>query len=95
MSKKKVFDLSKLTKPDNQFLIKEKIETTAIQESEKKKIVRKKAEKVGRPIIGNEPLNKKITINFTENEIEKLIGKAGIIPVSPYIRDVLKKAGII
>ena len=43
----------------------------------------------------DEPLNHKITINLSETEIRKLKLKIGQVPAATFLRDVLKKAGMI
>lgn len=80
---KKGFDLSKLGKADDQYLVKQ-------QDANQKK-----KEKIGRPMTGEEPLSKKVTVNFSETELKKIYDKANGIPCSKYIRDILKNANVI
>lgn len=100
MSKSKI-DFSKLKEPTNTYLIdlpKEKdISRINLEKKEKKEKFNKLQEpkKMGRPVRGDAPLNKKISISLTAKEEGDIIEKAGNVPVSTYLRDILKKSGVI
>ncbi len=88
------FDLSTLNKTSQNYL--SQSEKKVVNKSEtSKKVEKKKAEKLGRPMIMSEPLNNKISANLTETELAKLKTKAGQVPITTFLRDVLKKAGAI
>ena len=84
------FDLSVLNKTSQNYL--SQSEKKVVDKGETRK---KKAEKLGRPMIMSEPLNNKISANLTETELAKLKTKAGQVPITTFLRDVLKKAGAI
>lgn len=91
MSKSK-FDLSQINLTKNHLVkpAEEIIKTKSLSENKSKK-----KEKIGRPIKGTEPLNKKVTVNLSESEIGKIEKKAGGVPISSYIRNVLKDTSTI
>jgi hypothetical protein len=90
------FDLSKLNKTSQNFLSKGNEQQQIVKKNTVvKKSEKKKAEKLGRPMIMSEPLNNKISANLTESELVKLKSKAGQVPITTFLRDVLKKAGAI
>jgi hypothetical protein len=51
--------------------------------------------KLGRPMIENELLNKKLIASVTETEYGKIIKDAGLVSVSTYLRTKMREAGII
>jgi len=51
--------------------------------------------KLGRPMIENDLLNKKLIASVTEEEYNKIIAKAGLVSVSTYLRTQMREAGII
>lgn len=51
--------------------------------------------KVGRKRKGEELINKRFSLAFTESEYNEVLEKAGKIPISAFIRDALKDSGII
>ena len=51
--------------------------------------------KMGRPLMADDVLSKPITVNFTENEKEKLIEDAAGVTLSTFLRKKLKESGII
>ena len=51
--------------------------------------------KLGRPMIENDLLNKKLIASVTEEEYNKIIVKAGLVSVSTYLRTQMREAGII
>ncbi len=61
----------------------------------KNKVEKEESKKLGRPMIGDEPLIKKLGVALTEKEYAKIENDAGLIAVSAYIRSCMKKAGII
>lgn len=86
--KKKSIDLSKLNQPRNNLLVKKPADTQEVKPEPKKNIDKK----IGRPFTGDEPLNKKVTINFSESEIRKITEVANGIPLSSYIRRLIKNS---
>lgn len=61
-----------------------------------KNIVEKEEEKkLGRPMIENDLLNKKLIASVTEEEYNKIVAKAGLVSVSTYLRTQMRGAGII
>lgn len=95
-------DLSKFKKPTTNYLkekpageISAENELSVKKTSAIKKEKTKKSEKIGRPIIGEEPLSIPVTVNFTQTEIEKLKKSAGIAALSTYVRHIVKKSGVI
>ena len=55
----------------------------------------KKSEKLGRPTIGDEPMSKRFSLLFTENEYNSIKEKAGKVPLATFIRDALKVSKVI
>jgi len=51
--------------------------------------------KLGRPMIENDLLNKKLIASVTEEEYNKIVAKAGLVSVSTYLRTKMREAGII
>jgi hypothetical protein len=91
---KSKFDLSKLNKNNQQFLVKQD-NNPVINETVNQKSKKKTSEKKGRPMIFHEPLDHKITINLTKSEILNLKNRAGQIPLTAFIRDILKRSSVI
>ncbi len=95
----KKIDLTKFKRPTQNYL-KEKEELKVQNEvvaAPKPKEVKnaQKAEKIGRPTIGDEPISKRFSLAFTETEYNTLKENAGKIPLASFIRDVLKDAKVI
>ena len=93
-------DLSKFKKPTTNYLKPAEEVSVGKEVSGKKtnpikKDTVKKSEKIGRPIIGEEPLSIPVTVNFTQTEIEELKKSAGIAALSTYVRHIVKKSGSI
>ncbi len=63
-----------------------KINNTSEKDEEKK---------LGRPMIENDLLNKKLIASVTEEEYNKIVAKAGLVSVSTYLRTQMRGAGII
>lgn len=64
--------------------------------SSPKNIPEKEEEKkLGRPMIENDLLNKKLIASVTEEEYNKIVAKAGLVSVSTYLRTQMREAGII
>lgn len=95
-------NFDKLKKPQKSYLkqmegAKEEAKNLASENKKTSKKEEKKSEGVkgGRPKIGDEPISKRFSLAFTETEYKKLKEKADRIPIAPYIRDILKDAGVI
>lgn len=92
-------DFTKIKKPEKSYLKEmgdEQERTDLSLSSSKNKIFPvKKVEKIGRPIMGDEPISKRFSLAFTETEYNSLKEKAGKIPLASFIRDVLKVAKVI
>ncbi len=88
-------DLSKFKKPTQNFLKPEMREEEKISPVKEKK--KKVEEKIGRPRSEKkgELLSKPVTINFTEEQLEKINGKRGMASAATYLRNVIREAGII
>lgn len=56
---------------------------------------KEESKKLGRPMFGDEPLNKKLGVSLTEREYQKILDDAALVPVSAYVRDRMKEAKII
>ena len=82
-------------KPKVSYLRNSNTEPSQNIKKENKNNKKSKSEKIGRPMTTDEPLNHKITINLSETEIRKLKLKIGQVPAATFLRDVLKKAGMI
>lgn len=100
----KKIDLTKFKKPTNSYLQKspENIVQNSVSSSttsEKKinnKVSKKeKSEKKGRPLTGSEPLNCVVSLNFSESEVQKIKNKAGMVPMTKYLRAILFEAKVI
>jgi len=100
----KKIDLTKFKKPTNSYLQKspENIVQKSINSSiaSEKKVVnqatkKEKSEKKGRPLTGSEPLNCVISLNFSESELQKIKDKAGMVPMTKYLRAILAEAKVI
>jgi hypothetical protein len=92
----KKIDLTKFKRPTQNYLKEKevpKVQDEIILPKEAKKVV--KVEKIGRPIIGDEPISKRFSLAFTETEYNTLKENAGKIPLASFIRDVLKVAKVI
>jgi hypothetical protein len=64
--------------------------------SVRQNIFKKEEEKkLGRPMIENDLLNKKLIASVTEEEYNKIVAKAGLVSVSTYLRTKMREAGII
>lgn len=91
-------DLTKFKKPTTKYLSEtsknpiSKV-VTEVKENKVSNII--KSEKIGRPIIGDEPISKRFSLAFTETEYKTLKENAGKIPLASFIRDVLKVAKVI
>ena len=97
---KKKFDLNKFKKiKESERFLRPIEEAPRVNDNKKEVVVKKerpkKSEKIGRPMLGKEPLNKKITLNFTVSEEEKIRDKAGDIPITTYLRNILKDNKVI
>lgn len=90
-------DLSKFAVPEKNYLKPKKESGSKIKESvkTKKEVKAKETKKIGRPMISDEPLNIPVTVNFSSTEYDKIKESAGIAAVSAFIRESLKKSGII
>ena len=88
------FDLTKLKeKHENpKLLVKKEVKEEI---SSVKKAKPSKNNKIGRPRTEKEPMSSPLTINFTEKEYERIKEKAGLAPMSVYLREVIKKAGVV
>lgn len=91
------YDLAKFKqKPEKKYLTEE---TDNIEKNvENKNEVKQQSgpqNKGGRKMKGEEPINKRFSIAFTELEYNTLSEKAGRIPMSVFIRDILREAGVI
>jgi len=93
----KRFDLTKFRTPVKNYLTEdEKKEVVTIKKTPSKSLPKeKKVGKVGRPTIEKSPLNSPLTINFTEEEYNKIKEKAGLAPMTGYLREIIKNSGII
>ena len=94
----KKIDFTRLKEPQKNYLAEQPKEVLVVDNlKKKKKIVEQSQEpkKMGRPIMGDAPLNKKISIALTEKEENAIFDKAGGVPVSAYLRGMLKKSGVI
>lgn len=92
----KKIDLTKFKRPTQNYLKEKeepKVQNEIIAPKEAKKV--QKAEKIGRPTIGDEPISKRFSLAFTETEYNTLKENAGKIPLASFIRDVLKVAKVI
>lgn len=96
-------DLRKFKKPQTSYLqytTSENSNQKDQKESNKnngsdKKVKKKNPEKMGRPFTAEEPLNKKITVNISETEERIFKGKTNGVPLATFVRNLLKKEGII
>lgn len=98
-------DLGQFNKTGHGFLKEEtkKVEKETSTEKQKKKsknIDNKSAEKeedkkLGRPMIENDLLNKKLIASVSEAEYNKVIKDAGLVSASTYLRNKMREAGII
>lgn len=94
-------DFSKIKKPEKSYLKEmgeeqdRKAASASSEAKQKTKEPKKKPEKTGRPIIGDEPISKRFSLAFTETEYNTLKENAGKIPLASFIRDVLKVAKVI
>jgi hypothetical protein len=99
----KKIDFSKLKEPQKNYLSEQPKITNKEQESKQAKgdvsakntKIKKKQAKVGRPTIEKEPLNSPLTLNFTEKEYNIIKEKAGLAPLTSYLREIIKKSGVI
>ncbi len=91
---KKKLDLSRLGKNNQQFLVKQDHDFVA-KNTDNQKLKKKTVEKKGRPMLSNELLNQKVTINLTQSEVLNIKNKAGKIPLTAFIRDILKRYTVI
>ena len=96
----KKIDFTKFKKPTQSYLKKEEVveqnQKKSEQISEKKDSKAKnKIDKKGRPLTGTEPLNCVISVNFTESEVRLIKDKAGMIPITKYLRSFLQNAKVI
>jgi hypothetical protein len=89
----KKIDLTKFKRPTQNYL-KEK-EEPKVQNDVIVPKEAKKAEKIGRPTIGDEPISKRFSLAFTETEYNTLKENSGKIPLASFIRDILKVAKVI
>ena len=92
------FDARKFKGPSNMFLKNHSEEQGVTQDVTvitKPVKVKKKTGKMGRPTIEKDPLNSPLTLNFTEKEYGLIKEKAGLAPMASYVREIIKKAGII
>lgn len=87
----------KITEKDR--FLKPAIPTPRVEEGDKKNEVvgKEKAKKSerGRPMISKEPLNKPVSFLVTETELNQIDGKAGMVSRGVFLREILKKAGVI
>lgn len=97
---KKPYDLSKFKEPTEKYLKPVEVLTKEKKVVDKKNDSPKKersqrSEKGGRPTTFEEPLNERISLLVTKTELKQIKEKAGMIPKAGFIREALKKAGII
>lgn len=94
-------DFSKIKKPEKSYLKEmgeeqdRKAASASSAAKQKTEEPKKKAEKTGRPTIGDEPISKRFSLAFTETEYNTLKENAGKIPLASFIRDILKVAKVI
>ena len=91
----KKIDLTQFRVSSKKYLKPEEENNEAQEAVVKVKKEGKKTGKVGRPTIEKEPLNSPLTINFTKKELEKIKGKAGLAPMTGYLREIIKNSGVI
>jgi predicted DNA binding CopG/RHH family protein len=91
---KKKLDLSRLGKNSQQFLVKQDHDFAA-KETDNQRLKKRAAEKKGRPMKFHELLDQKVTINLTQSELLNLRGRAGQIPLTTFVRDILKRSSVI
>lgn len=92
------FDANKFRGPSRTFLKENSTEQGITQDASavaKPAKEKRKTGKMGRPTIEKEPLNSPLTLNFTEKEYSKIKEKAGLAPLASYVREIIKKAGVI
>jgi len=46
-------------------------------------------------LTGSEPLNCVVSLNFSESEVQKIKNKAGMVPMTKYLRAILFEAKVI
>jgi len=90
----KKLDLSQFEKPVVNYL-KPKEQVKVKKPIKATKGIGGKVKKIGRPMISDEPLNIPVSVNFSATEYNKIKENSGIAAVSAFIRESLKKAGII
>jgi len=99
--KNNVLDLSKYDKTNHSLLKKrdervtEKprvVEKVVVKKETAKVVQSKKAtEKLGRPMMADEPLDQKCSFNITLTEMEKFKTKIGQVPMAAWLRNFLKE----
>jgi hypothetical protein len=70
-------------------------EKTKVAATQNKKDKKKPSNSGGRPMVEDQPMDKKISINFTANELDKITKKRGMVAVATYLRSIIKSAGVI
>lgn len=100
----KKIDLTKFKKPTNSYLQKSSeniaqnevnLSTVSEKKANNKISKKEKTEKKGRPLTGSEPLNCVVSLNFSESEVQKIKNKAGMVPMTKYLRAILSDAKVI
>lgn len=100
----KKIDLTKFKKPTNSYLQKSSeniaqnevnLSTVSEKKANNKINKKEKTEKKGRPLTGSEPLNCVVSLNFSESEVQKIKNKAGMVPMTKYLRAILSDAKVI
>jgi hypothetical protein len=76
-------------------VVERSLKDSKINSSPKNTPEKEEEKKLGRPMIENDLLNKKLIASVTEEEYNKIVAKAGLVSVSTYLRTQMREAGII
>jgi hypothetical protein len=71
----------------------EPLQLRGILNTHKKKEEVSAPKKRGRPVKETEPLKAKLTLYFTEIEMDKIRNKAGLVPLAKHLRHYLNEIG--
>jgi hypothetical protein len=76
-------------------VVERSLKDSKVSSSPKNTPEKEEEKKLGRPMIENDLLNKKLIASVTEEEYNKIVAKAGLVSVSTYLRTQMREAGII
>jgi len=93
----KKLDFKQFKKPEQSILVQMESEKKEAQKQKTKTTSssNKSPSTLGRPKIGDDIITKRFSIGFVEKEYQTLQEKAGRVPISVFIKDILRDAKVL